>query len=35
MKLISESLEMQKWNIPTDQAQRGDGKTGHLSPYLV
>ena len=28
MKLNFEGLEMQKWNIPTDRAQRVDGKNG-------
>ena len=28
MKLNFEGLEMQKWNIPTDRAQRADGKNG-------
>ena len=28
MELNFEGLEMQKWNIPTDRAQRADGKNG-------
>ena len=28
MELNFEGLEMQKWNIPTDRAQRWDGKNG-------
>ena len=36
MELNFESLEKQKWNIPTDRAQRLDEKKwGHLSNYHV
>ena len=28
MELNFDGLEMQKWNIPTDRAQRVDGKNG-------
>ena len=36
MELNFEGLEMEKWNIPTDRAQRVDGKNwSHLSSYYV
>ena len=34
MKLNFEGLEMQKWNISTDTAQRADGKMGSFV-YLL
>ena len=35
MELNFEGLEMQKWNIPTDRAQRVDGKNGVICLVIM
>ena len=35
MELNFEGLEMQKWNIPIDGAQKVDKKWGHFSIYHI
>ena len=35
MELNFEGFEMQKWNIPTDSAQRVDGKNGVICLVIM
>ena len=35
MELKFESIEMQKWNIPMDRAQRVDEKNGLLCKFIM
>lgn len=35
MELSFDGLEMQRWNIPTDGAQRADKKNGFICPVVM